>query len=210
MTPYYDHGGITIYLGDSLEIAPRLEPVELLLTDPPYGIGYKGGGGGSIHSANRRKTERVEGDLQPFDPAPWLGYPNVALFGAQHFAARLPAGTLHVWDKRGDYKPVHTADFDTIWVNRSEPGRIVRCVWRGLCREVEHADRIIHPTQKPMKVVAWAMARFPDGLSVLDPYMGSGTTLRVAKDQGRRAIGIEMLERYCEATAKRLEQEALL
>lgn len=211
MTPYFDDGQIQIWHGDCREVLPFLGPVDLVLTDPPYGISYRGGGGGNlIHSRKRRKQERVYGDDLPFDPEPWLTFPNVALFGAQHYANRLPSGgTFHVWDKRGDYKPVHTADFDMVWINRKEPGRIHRCVWRGLCREVEYDQRILHPTQKPLSVVMWVFRMFPDAATILDPFMGSGTTLRAAKDLGRKAIGIEIEERYCEIAVRRLSQAVL-
>lgn len=211
-TPYYQSGGITIYHGDCREILPGLPAASLLLSDPPYGINHKGGKGGkSIHSkgGSARKSIRIIGDDKPFDPAPLLRFEHVALFGAQHYAARLPdTGSFHCWDKRGDYKPVSFADFDLVWVNAKKAGRIHRCVWRGLCREVENRRRIEHPTQKPERVVRWVADMFPGGLDIIDPYMGSGTTLRVAKDLGRSAIGIELDEHYCEVAAKRLEQEA--
>ena len=210
MTPYYTEPGIEIYHGDCRDILPGLGAVDLVLTDPPYGINYKGGGGGNlIHSSRHRRSEKVIGDAEPFDPSPLLSFPSVAMFGAQHYYERLPpGGTLHIWDKRGDYKPVHTADFDCIWVNRKEVGRIHRCFWRGLCRETENNDRILHPTQKPLRVVRWIAEMFDAG-TICDPYMGSGTTLRAAKDLGRKAIGIEIEEKYCEIAVKRLRQEVL-
>lgn len=209
MTPYYEHGGITIYHGDCLEVLPYLV-ADALILDPPYGISYRGGGGGStIHTKSHRRQERVRGDDKPFDPKPFLMFKHVALFGAQHYYDKLPSGgTLHVWDKRGDYKPVHTADFDTVWINRKEAGRIHRCVWRGICREVEYHDRIDHPTQKPVSVMEWVIGMFPVS-RICDPFMGSGTTLVAAKRIGSRAIGIEIEERYCEIAAKRLAQEVL-
>lgn len=214
MTPYYDDGqGIQIFHGDCRDVLPTFEAgsVDLVLTDPPYGIGYRGGGGGNlIHSKRHRKQEPVVGDDEPFDPAHLLRFARLAMFGAQHYYERLPpGGTFHVWDKRGDYREVHTSDFDTIWVNHKEVGRIVRCVWRGICRETEHNDRIVHPTQKPLRVVSWVMGRFPDAGSILDPYMGSGTTLRAAKDLGRNAIGIEVSEEYCQIAVQRLQQSVL-
>lgn len=139
-----------------------------------------------------------------------MSYERVALFGAQHYYDKLPpGGTFHVWDKRGDYKPVHTADVDMVWINRKEVSRKFRLVWRGLCREAEHNSRIEHPTQKPIRVMRWVLDLFPDAALVLDPYMGSGTTLVAAHQVGRRAIGIEIEERYCEIAAKRLSQEVL-
>ena len=210
MRPYYDQDGIVIYHGDCREICDSVYG-DLLCTDPPYGISYKGGSGGNlIHSKGKRRQEKVIGDDQPFDPAPFLPNPYVALFGAQHFYDRLPpGGTFHIWDKRADYEPVHTADFDTVWVNRKEVSRKFRCVWRGLCRETEHMEMIVHPTQKPIVVMLWVLEMFPSARSVLDPFMGSGTTLVAAKNLGRKAIGIEIEEKYCEIAAKRLAQGVL-
>jgi site-specific DNA-methyltransferase (adenine-specific) len=207
VTPYYEHGRITIYHGDCREWMPA---ADVIVSDPPYGIAYRGGGGGNlIHSKRRRKKESIVGDSIPFDPSPLLNYQHVALFGAQHYYDRLPAGgTLHVWDKRGDYKPVHTADVDMVWINRKEVARKLRVVWRGLCREVENRQPIVHPTQKPVRVMEWVVGMFPRGV-VLDPFMGSGSTLVAANRLGYSAIGIEIEERYCEIAAKRLQQEVL-
>jgi len=209
MTPYYSEDGITIYHGDCREVLPSVS-ADAVVSDPPYGISYHGGVGGNlIHSKRHRKQERVVGDSEPFDPAPFLGFPSVALFGAQHYYSALPAGgTLHVWDKRGDYKPVHTSDIDMVWVNRKEPGRKFRLVWRGLCREAEQNQPIVHPTQKPVRVMEWAIGLSGQGV-ILDPFAGSGTTLLAAKINQRQAIGIEIEERYCEIAAKRLSQRVL-
>lgn len=213
MKPYYEHAGITIYHGDCREVLPSLVGVDAVVTDPPYGIAYKGGGGGNlIHSSQHRRKETVLGDDVPFDPTPLLRFERVALFGSQHYYSVLPpGGSFHVWDKRGEYKPVHTADFDTVWVNHKEPGRIHRCVWRGLCREVENRDKIKHPTQKPLRVMHWAMdmARVETANVVVDPYMGSGTTLVACRERGIVATGIEACEEYCEIAANRLAQEVL-
>lgn len=211
--PFYQDEWVTLYHARCENVVPLIETssVDLVLTDPPYGINYQGGGGGNlIHSKQRRKQIRVAGDDMPFDPAHLLVFRHVALFGAQHYYRRLPdGGTFHVWDKRGDYLPVHTADFDTIWINRKEPGRLFRSVWRGLCRESEHDQRIVHPTQKPVRVVAWVLAMFPGVRTIIDPYAGSGTTGMVAKMAGVRAILIEQDERYCEAAALRLSQQVM-
>lgn len=207
--PYYQAGGVTLYHGDCREILPGLPRSALVQSDPPYGINYRGSAAGksSIHTKRHRRTERVTGDDAPFDPSPLLAFEHVSLFGAQHFSSRLPAGgSFHVWDKRGDYKPCHFADFDLIWINRRTPGRKLRCVWRGLCREVENRRKILHPTQKPEMVVRWAIEMFPATQLVIDPYAGSGTALVVARDMGLAAIGIELEERYCEVAARRLEE----
>jgi len=213
-TPYWtsEDGRLVIYHGDCREILPTLTGVDAVVSDPPYGIGYKGGTGGNlIHSKRHRRNETVIGDDAPFEPQLFLSFPHVALFGAQHFYSRLPeGGTFHVWDKRGDYKPFSTSDFDTIWVNRKEVGRSFHCVWRGLCRDTEHDQRIEHPTQKPLVVMRWVLEMFPEADLILDPFMGSGTTLRAAADLGRKAIGIELDERFVKVAIERLRQGVLL
>ncbi len=211
MQPYYRSAGITIYHGDCREVVSSLDLALSVVSDPPYGIAYRGGGGGNlIHSKRYRKPANIVGDNEPFDPSLVLSFPRVGLFGAQHYYDRLPAGgTFHVWDKRGDYKPFSTADVDCFWVNHKCPARKLRCVWRGLCRETEANQRIEHPTQKPIKVMAWAIELLGGEATILDPYMGSGSTLIAAKQLGREAIGIEIEERYCEIAAKRLAQSVL-
>lgn len=208
--PYYQDSAVTIYHGDCREIAPHLS-FGLVVTDPPYGIKYRGGGGGnSIHTKGERKSERVKGDDKPFDPSPFLAASPCVFTGAQWFYDRLPpGGEWFVWDKRGSYQPVHTRDFDLIWSNAGRGGRIFRWVWRGLCRETEHDRKIEHPTQKPEALMRDLILASPEEV-ILDPFMGSGTTLRAAKDLGRKAIGIEIEERYCEIAAKRCAQEILL
>ena len=88
------------------------------------------------------------------------------------------------------------------------PARIIHHQWHGFMRPGN--EERWHPTQKPLAVIKWAIAQAPDDVrSVFDPYMGSGTTLRAAKDMGLTAVGIEREERYCEIAAKRLSQEVL-
>jgi DNA modification methylase len=209
-TPYYDHAGITIYHGDCLEILPTLGKVDAVVTDPPYGMAWdtadlfrKG------HNRKRRRPGRnydkpVRGDRRPFDPSPWLDIgKRQILFGANHYAARLPVGTTLVWIKRLDAAfGSFLSDAEIAWMSG---GHGVYC-FRDLSMNAETASRS-HPTQKPLPLMRWCLQK-TEGL-VLDPYMGSGSTLRAAKDLGRKAIGIEIEERYCEIAAKRLAQEVL-
>ena len=81
-------------------------------------------------------------------------------------------------------------------------------LWMGMCKAGERT-RSVHPTQKPLAIMKWSLSFFPDAKIILDPFMGSGTTLVAAKDLGRRAIGIEIEEKYCEIAARRLSQEVL-
>ncbi|KPL08935.1 hypothetical protein AMJ85_07475 [candidate division BRC1 bacterium SM23_51] len=210
-TPYYDHAGIQIYHGDCLEVLPTLGPVDCVVTDPPYGMGWdtdtRRFSGGSVKSISQRGKGRqlpiVKGDRQPFDPSPWLDFGQVVLFGANHYAARLPVGTTLVWIKRLDAAfGSFLSDAEIAWMRG---GHGVYC-FRDLSMTAETLTRA-HPTQKPLPLMRWCLQK-TEGL-VLDPYMGSGTTLRAAKDLGRKAIGIEIEERYCEIAAKRLAQEVL-
>ena len=81
-------------------------------------------------------------------------------------------------------------------------------LWHGLCRDGEIGEHL-HPTQKPLALMRWCLSFAPDAKTILDPFMGSGTTLVAAKREGRQATGIELEERYCEAAVKRLRQGVL-
>jgi len=218
--PYYESGGITIYHGDCRDVLPTIEPasIDLLLGDPPYGI--------ALDTANysRKRTALaaandyppVFADDEPYDPSIVLRFPRVLLFGANHFASRLPdVGSWLVWDKTAGLRSRRAigfndnADAELIWTNLGGPVRILGHQWIGLMKATERTEGRLHPTQKPVALIRWLIDHFgkPDGVT-LDPYMGSGTTLRAAKDLGRKAIGCEIEERYCEIAAKRLSQEA--
>lgn len=211
MKPYYDHNGITIYHADCREVLPTLDAgsVDLVLTDPPYGINYlKGAGGKGAH--NKRNIARVIGDDQPFDPTHLLGFKNQILWGAEHYAQRLPEGRWLAWDKLNGVDSYDSfSDVEFAWFNQKGAARIFRYLWKGICRDGEKDTRRTHPTQKPVALMAWCLSLVPDAALIIDPYMGSGTTLVAAKKMGRRAIGIELNEAYCADAARRLSQEVL-
>lgn len=207
ITPYYEDDLVRIYHGDNREILPALagEPVDLILTDPPYGIDVTNMRLGS----GKRIIYRGEGDWdkEPPDLAPLLARGvNTVIWGGNYFA--LPASRCwFVWDKgTGDNS---FADCELAWTNRDGVVKKFSHLWSGVhAREKMEADRI-HPTQKPIALMRWCIGFYPDAQLILDPYMGSGTTLRAAKDMGRKAIGIEQDEHYCEAAARRMMQSAL-
>ena len=218
MTPYYEYKGITIYHGNCLEILPELNrPVDLLLSDPQYGINvvkvkkgeHFGTIGGIRKGRMRAKTKKylpVYGDDKPFDPTPFLDYPEVMLFGANYFSSKLPDSRCWlVWDK--DNGGSDFADCELIWTNLKGSVRKFKYRWNGYLKE--HPEYRWHPTQKPLALIKWCMGKSKTTGTVLDPFMGSGTTLVAAKEFGRKAIGIEIEEKYCEVTARRLSQEIL-
>jgi DNA modification methylase len=182
----------------------------VVVTDPPYGMGYQHGfrkGGQAM--GNDGVT--IIGDDAPFDPSPILvlDLPTV-LFGANHYADRLPAarGWL-VWDKRDGDGPTDQSDAELAWTNVLSVVRVYSARWRGAMREGrEQRDGRVHINQKPVALMAWVIRQMPEGV-VLDPFAGSGSTLVASKEAGRRSIGIEIDERYCEIAATRCSQEVL-
>lgn len=211
-SPYFSEGGITIYHGDAGEILPGIASVDLLLTDPPYGIGEARGKNKSRGKvAVAKDYGSSTWDDRP--PASWLidlmrdRAKWQIIFGGNYFALP-PTSCWLVWDK--DNGETDFADCELAWTNLTKAVRRKRHRWQGMLQEPgqprEHRE---HPTQKPLPVMAWALSQAPEAASVLDPFMGSGTTLVAAKNLGRSAIGIEREERYCEVAARRLSQQML-
>lgn len=217
MKPYYDDGrGITIYHGDCREILPTLGNDFAVVSDPPYGMAWNTDGtrfsGGKFKAGRVRARPAVVADDVPFDPAPLAAYPRCLLWGFPHFFQRLERGTLLVWIKKpAERYGTFLSDADIGWMKGGHGIYVHYAPWEGIVRGDEHAQRSVHPTQKPLPLMRWCieMAVGAADIPILDPYMGSGTTLRAAKDLGRRAIGIEIEERYCEVAAQRLSQEVL-
>jgi len=210
--PYYDQDGITIWHGDCREIATGLAFDGLVLTDPPYGIAhptdYAARGRGSLAAC--KNYDPVWGDFEPFDPRWLLGLGRARIiWGANYFSNLLdPQSGWLVWDKeRPD--DLDQATCELAWTDCIKGVRRFRFLWNGMIRAGD--DYLEHPTQKPEALMRWCLnLRWTrDFATVLDPYMGSGTTLRAAKDCGRRAVGIEIEERYCEIAARRLDQGVL-
>ena len=216
MRPYYEHGNITIYHADCADILPEIDPigVDLLLTDPPYGIGYVVDSGG--RPAGSREGERVAGDDEPFDPSHLMTFPRAVIWGGNYFAHMLPPGGWIVWSKAQDnrwaYGKASTRSLaEVAWTNLHKYVGLYNCFWAGspLYRHSERGANL-HPTQKPVELMRWIVDRYTEpGDLIFDPYMGSGPVARACKDTGRHYIGVEIEERYCETAVERLAQEVL-
>jgi DNA modification methylase len=219
--PYYQDENVTIFHGNCREIMPELT-FDVIVTDPPYGINLDTTRSAAQFAANPKdKTGRrrasgtahrpVAGDDVPFDPTTFLQWP-AAFTGANYFAQRLPeTGRWHVWDKtnRGEQPTGLNNEFEMIWTSwPSGRSVIVPILWAGFHRINNHPESFSHPTTHPTTLMEWIIKSGPPGV-ILDPFLGSGTTLRAAKDLGRHAIGIELEEKYCEIAATRMGQEVL-
>lgn len=219
MKPYYEEKGITIYHGDCREILPTLEPVDLVLTDPPYAAaaatvttGFaksKWGGSWGDMSLVCMMAEMV------LDSTTGQSAKEVYWF-CDHlsYAALIPSFFRRyalvqsiVWDKDMLGVGAHyRKQTEMIIYARRADAPAMRSDARDLIRLRPNYSSKKHPAEKPLDLIAQLLAATAPSIS-LDPFMGSGTTLRAAKDLGLRAIGIEIEEKYCEIAAERLRQE---
>lgn len=210
MQPYYDHAGITIYNGDCREIMPQLPKVDLVLTDPPYGIDF--GRQGSFSASHGWGPWRENTSWDSSRPSPEtftlmaMSGDNLIIWGGNYFADLLPPSMgWIVWDK--GQKGFSCADFEMAWTSYQVAARRLFYPRAKALRDGKQ-----HPTQKPLAVIQFCINyadKTKQAETILDPFMGSGTTLVAAKQLGRKAIGIEIEEKYCEIAAKRLSQEVL-
>lgn len=187
MTPYYEHAGITIYHGDCREVVHDIvRRIDLVLSDPPYPDNPR------VQWTDIAELKDAFAELHGF-----YFWDAVAPFPFR-FSAR------HIWHKPNGQS---SKQYECVYeCNGGAPCKVFR-VAAILPNYVQYAKECVdHPTQKPLKLVRRLIGK---ASCVFDPFMGSGTTLVAAKELGRKAIGIELEERYCEIAAKRLSQETL-
>ena len=203
--PYYEdeEHGIVIYNADCRDILPHLPKVDLLLTDPPYGIGEHGGKcrtrGKPIPNHVSMGWDNATPATQVFEMM-FSRSDHQLIWGGNYFTDKgLPPkmGWLY-WDKcmGGDF-----SDGELAFTSRDSALKAITLPRSSFGNE--------HPTQKPLALMLWCLGFFPKAQTVLDPFMGSGTTLVACKQLGRHCIGIEIEESYCEIAAKRLSQGML-
>ena len=197
MTPYFQDDAVTIYHGDCREIVPQLGRFDLLLTDPPYGIG--------INKSHRLSVSRGFGgetwDDEAPDITPLLPVASKRIVWGGNYFPLSPTRCFLVWDKQNDGRDF--ADCEMAWTDIDAVARIFRR------RPMNMDGGKVHPTQKPLALMLWCIGLAGDVQTILDPFAGSGTTGRAAKDLGKQATLIEREERYCEIAASRMAQEVL-
>jgi len=216
--PYYEGDGVTLYHGDCRDRRDWLA-ADVLVTDPPYGIGWTRG----VNAARASKAHAGianDGDtaLRDWALAEWGERPAV-VFGSLYAPFPSPLRHLLVWEKPRDAGVVgsttgYRRDVEAVfllgpWPKRSAAwGSVVRSAMPNIGSPSSPAGRTGHPHTKPVDLLCQLIERAPLG-AVADPFAGSGSTLVAAKMLGRRAVGVEMDERYCETAARRLSQGVL-
>ncbi len=204
-------GDATLYLGDCLEILPTLGKVDAVVTDPPYGIGVDS----TMHKQSGTKYGRAAAAKRHYDLTNWDESPATTeqieiiramaplqiIFGGNYFNLP-PSRCWLVWDKQNGSNSF--ADCELAWTNLNKPVRRILWMWNGMIRKGGE-DRGPHPTQKPVGVMEWCLTHIPDAQTILDPFMGSGTTGVACAKLGRKFIGIEIEPKYFDIACKRIE-----
>lgn len=187
-------GDCTLYLGDCMEFMPLLDKVDAVVTDPPYGLGKKmkgGTWGAKEHNQGFLKWD-LEAKQEWIDEILLLNIPSI-IWGGNYF--NVPASRCWLsWDKINAVPTM--ADFELAWTNFDRPSK-KKSLPVG---RVEYG----HPTQKPISLMKWCLSFLPEAQTILDPFMGSGTTGVACVKMGRKFIGIELDEGYFEIACQRI------
>ena len=195
-------GDATLYLGDCLEIMPGLDPVDAVVTDPPYGIDYgKQGSFSKLHGWGGRENVSWDAErpaLPVFDAIRSISKAQI-IWGGNYFTDYLPP-TMQwlVWDK--GQRDFSLADGEFAWSSQNKAARIF-----NYPRSKALADGKQHPTQKPVALMQWCLEFLPKAQTILDPFMGSGTTGVACAKMGRKFTGIELDEAYFDIACRRIE-----
>lgn len=204
---YYSDDYVTIFHGDCRQIVPMLGRFDLLLTDPPYGINASSG----IGKYGRTKWTAGDTKWDTEVPPMWILEMLLAsadkhiIWGGNYFALP-PTRQYLVWDKGEGFKGRDFAECEQAWCSVDGNAKILK---RDPLASGDYRGKE-HPTMKPLPVIQWCLTLAGDEVrTVLDPFAGSGTTGRAAKDAGKQCVLIEREERYCEIAAKRMHQEVL-
>lgn len=211
MTVRVEHlsDSVTLYCGDCRAIVPTLGRVDAVVSDPPYGMNWRTDstrftGGALSRGQGRADWGDIVGDRTRFDPSEWLAFRECILFGANHYAQLLPVGTTLVWMKKAPHLlGTFLSDAEIAWKKGGHGVYIHFEQFPPPARMAENDGSVAHPTQKPIGLMAWCLRRVK-GHTILDPFMGSGTTGVAAVQLGRKFIGIEIEERYFNIAVERI------
>ena len=195
--------GVTLYLGDCREILPTLGRVDAVVTDPPYGIGKDGQRRSSGRHGGRKEYDFLGWDKERPSPSVFkllLAASNQhVIWGGNYFADLFPAtGKWLVWDKG---QRINQSDGELAWTSQQGALRIF-----DLNRVALLKDGAEHPTQKPIEIMRWSILQLDEPQTILDPFMGSGTTGVAAVKLGRKFIGIEINEGYFDIACRRISE----
>lgn len=201
-------GGQRLILGDCLDVMKELGRFDAVVTDPPYGIARSGQA--ETHTKNikhKRKhhTEKGWDEARPskafFDKVLSISDYQI-IWGGNYFADFLPASMRWLyWDKGQD--GLSMSDGELAWTSQQNALRAFRLNRSALAR-----DGAVHPTQKPIALMEWCLGFLPDSKTILDPFMGSGTTLVACQRMGRSGTGIELDPEYFETACRRVDEAA--
>jgi DNA modification methylase len=209
-------GRATLYLGDCRDILPTLPKVDAVVTDPPYGIGESAGKAKTRTSGLTSKLKNAQIYRQDYGDDDWDDQPIPAdlmamvrgggrwqiIFGGNYYDCPAAKCWL-VWDKLNG--ATDFADCELAWTNLPKAVRRIQYLWNG-CMRANGETRDGHPTQKPIGVMKWCIGHLPHGDTILDPFMGSGTTGVAAVQMGRDFIGIEREPKYFDIACRRIDQ----
>jgi len=194
-------GDCTLYLGDCMDVMPTLVKVDAVVTDPPYGIAREKLVASSKGEWSKLYTEQIDwDDKAPKDAvfaALSLSNGNGIIWGGNYFALSPKRGWL-IWDKMQAHSSGHA---ELAWTSVDIPIRNF-----SYCRAQLASEGKQHPTQKPVDLMKWCLSFLPDAQTILDPFMGSGTTGVACVKLGRNFIGIELDEGYFNIACKRIEE----
>ena len=202
-------GNATLYLGDCKDILPELGLVDAVVTDPPYGIG---------ESAGKNKSRSNEAPAKDYGNKNWdckkidknlideirqISKYQI-LFGGNYYKLP-PTSCWFIWDKMNGKSDF--ADFEMAWTNLKSACRKIDWLWSGMLRR--EPEKRFHPTQKPLGVMEWCINQLPKSETILDPFMGSGTTGVACTNLGKEFIGIEKDPEYFEIACERIRKSNL-
>ena len=176
-------GRIRLINADCLEVRDSLPPVDAVIADPPYGMNYNtnsrrfsGGANGDARYGAGQASRPIAGDKSPFDPAPWLEFDDVVLWGYHHFAQRLPVGSVLFWLKKREHRfGAFLSDGELAW-RKGGHGVYAKYIPGDGRWDLAEGFPRAHPAQKPVAVMQWSMEHLAEDAMVLDPFTGVATT----------------------------------